>query len=100
MISMPRLIGAVVLMLAMAGSTQIARAQDTVAVNADSVRLKLENERVRVLESTLPPGTKEKMHSHPWPYVVHVVKGGTIRTHFPDGKVVDACIGSWHSHIS
>ena len=66
-----------------------AQAQDTVQVNSDSVRLKLENDRVRVLESTLPPGGKEKVHSHPWPFVVYVVRGGTIRNHFPDGKVVE-----------
>jgi quercetin dioxygenase-like cupin family protein len=47
----------------------VAKAQDTLKVNSDTVRLKLENDRVRVLESTLPPGTRERMHSHPQ-YVV------------------------------
>jgi len=28
------------------------------------------------------------MHSHP-PYVIYVIKAGTIRNHFPDGKTVD-----------
>jgi quercetin dioxygenase-like cupin family protein len=67
---------------------RIASAQDTLRVNPDSVQLKFENDRVRVLESILPPGGKEKMHSHP-SYVVYVIKGGTIRNHFPDGKTVD-----------
>jgi len=62
--------------------------QDTLQVNSDSVRLKLENSRVRVLESRLQPGGKEKMHSHP-AYIVYVIKGGTIRIHFPDGTTVD-----------
>src|SRR6266571_8192087 len=66
----------------------VADAQDTLQVNSDSVRLKLENSRVRVLESTLQPGGREKMHSHP-AYVVYVIKGGTIRNHFLDGKTVD-----------
>jgi len=74
--------------LSIAYQSGVADAQDTLQVNSDSVRLKFENGRVRVLESTLQPGGKEKMHSHP-PYVVYVIKGGTIRNHFPDGKTVD-----------
>ena len=75
----------------MVGNALIAQAQDPLVVNADTVHLKLENERVRVLESNLPPGGKENMHSHP-AYVVYVIKGGTTRTHFPDGKVVDTVL--------
>jgi len=60
-------------------------AQDTLRVNADSVHLKLENNRVRVLESILQPGGKEKMHSHP-SYVVYVIKGGRVRIRNADGK--------------
>ena len=82
------LVLAVAVVLSVPQGSGVARAQDTLQVNADSVRLKLENGRVRVLESTLPPGAKEKTHSHPWPYLVYVIKGGTIRNHFPDGKVV------------
>ena len=67
---------------------EVADAQDTLLVNADSVRLKFENSRVRVLESTLPPGAKDKIHSHP-AYVVYVIKGGRVRIHFPDGKTVE-----------
>ena len=62
-----------------------AMAQDTLRVNADSVHLKLENNRVRVLESILQPGGKEKMHSHP-SYVVYVIKGGRVRIRNADGK--------------
>ena len=68
--------------------SRIASAQDTLRVNADSVRLKFENDRVRVLESILPPGGKEKMHSHP-SYVVYVIKGGKVRIHGADGKITD-----------
>ncbi len=65
--------------LSMAYEPRVAEAQDTLQVNSDSVRLKLENSHVRVLEST---------HSHP-AYVVYVIKGGTIRNHSPDGKTVE-----------
>ena len=74
--------------LSIAYPSRFADAQDTLQVNPDSVHLKFENARVRVLESTLQPGGREKMHSHP-PYVIYVIKGGTIRNHFPGGKTVD-----------
>ena len=64
-------------------------AQDPVIVNADTIALKLENSRVRVLEATLKPGDKEKLHSHP-AYVVYVIAGGKVRMHGTDGSVVDS----------
>ena len=54
-----------VAVLSIAYEPRAAEAQDTLQVNSDSVRLKLENSRVRVLESTLQPGGREQMHSHP-----------------------------------
>ena len=57
-----------------------ASAQDTLKANADSVTLKFENDRVRVLESALKPGAKENEHSHP-NYVTYVISGGKVRNH-------------------
>ena len=74
--------------LLMLHGLRIASAQDDLRVNADSVHLKFENDRVRVLETILPPGGKEKMHSHP-PFVVYVIKGGKIRLHDADGKTTE-----------
>ena len=54
--------------------------QDTLQVNSDSVTLKFENDRVRVLESTLRPAASEKEHSHP-NYVTYVIAGGSVRNH-------------------
>jgi len=64
MITRSRLLIIAVGVLSMAYEPRVAEAQDTLQVNADSVHLKLENSRVRVLESTLRPGGREKMHSH------------------------------------
>ena len=64
-----------------------ASAQDTLKVNADSVKLLFENDRVRVLESTLKPGAKENTHSHPR-YVTYVIAAGTVRNH-RDGTTSD-----------
>jgi len=70
-------------------SSQAAFAQDPLVVNANTVRLKLENARVRVLEATLKPGDKENLHSHP-SYVVYVIEGGKVRNHTADGKVSES----------
>lgn len=59
-------------------------AQDPAVVNAKTIKVKLENDRVRVLEATLKPGDKEQVHSHP-ASIIFVVSGGTIRNHAADG---------------
>ena len=65
-----------------------ARAQDPLVVNSKTVKLKFENDRVRVLEANLPPGVKEQVHSHP-AYVIYVIEGGRYRNYAADGKVTD-----------
>jgi len=67
----------------------VRNAQDPVVVNSNTIVLKLENSRVRVLEATLKPGDKERTHSHP-AYVIYVIEGGRVRTHGADGNVVEA----------
>ena len=62
-----------------------AAAQDAVAVTPKVVKVKLENDRVRVLDYVSNPGDREGWHSHP-AMVVHVVTGGTLRITTPDGK--------------
>jgi quercetin dioxygenase-like cupin family protein len=61
-------------------------AQDPLVVNASTIKLKFENERVRVMEATLPPGVKEQMHSHP-AYFIYVLEGGRYRNYLADGKI-------------
>ena len=67
----------------------VIRTQDPLVVNADTIKLRLENARVRVLEATLKPGDKEKTHSHP-AYVIYVIEGGRVRTHGVDGSATEA----------
>jgi quercetin dioxygenase-like cupin family protein len=66
----------------------IASAQDPAVVNAKTIRVRFENDRVRVLEATLPPGVKEQVHSHP-AYVIYVLEGGRYRNYASDGKVTE-----------
>lgn len=63
--------------------------QDPAAVNASTIKVKFENEKVRVIEAELPPGVKEKQHSHP-AYVIYVLAGGKVRNYASDGKVTEA----------
>src|ERR1051325_719757 len=71
------------------GDASITRSQDPLVVNPKSIALKLENSRVRVLEATIAPGVREKMHSHP-AYVIYVIEGGKVRTHGADATVTEA----------
>jgi len=72
----------------LAGSRE-ARAQDPAVVNAKTIKVRFENDRVRVLEATLAPGEKEQMHSHP-AYVVYVLEGGKVRNHSAEGKTSES----------
>jgi len=65
-----------------------ATAQDAAAVTPKVVKIRLENDRVRVLEYTSDPGDKEAFHFHP-AFVVYVMTGGTLRITTPDGKSDD-----------
>jgi len=69
--------------------TTSVSAQDPAVVNSKTVKVKFENERVRVLEAELPPGTKEQVHSHP-AYVIYVQAGGKVRNYAADGKTTEA----------
>jgi quercetin dioxygenase-like cupin family protein len=69
-------------------ATRGTTAQDATAVTPKVVKVKLENDRVRVLEYVSNPGDKEGWHSHP-AMVVYVVTGGTLRVSTPDGKSSD-----------
>lgn len=65
-----------------------AFAQDPAVVNAKTIKVKFENDRVRVMEATLPPGVKESVHSHP-AYVIYVLEGGRYRNYASDGKTTE-----------
>lgn len=70
-------------------SSRAAHAQDAAAANPKTIRVKLDNERVRVFEATLQPGVKENMHSHP-SSIIYVLTGGRVRNHLPDGTTGEA----------
>lgn len=64
-------------------------AQDPAVVQSATVKVRFENEKVRVLEAKLPPGVKEAVHSHP-AYVIYVQTGGKVRNYAADGKTTES----------
>ena len=65
-----------------------SNAQDPAVVNSKTIRVRFENDRIRVLEATLPPGVREQVHSHP-AYVIYVLEGGRYRNYAADGKTTE-----------
>ena len=76
------------MVVALSFGVSLTQAQDPAIVNAKTIRVRFENDRVRVLEATLPPGVKEQVHSHP-AYVIYVLEGGPYRNYASDGKVTE-----------
>ena len=83
---MKRLLGIAIALIALTAS-----AQDAAKANPNTVTVTVDNADVRVLDSTLPPGAKEAMHSHP-ATILYVVSGGKIRNHFADGRTVESVL--------
>ena len=77
--------------------------QDPVKLSPQYYAVRLENDRVRVLEYRLKPGEKEVMHSHP-AYIVHFLTDATVRTTVPDGTKTDTTVKSddivWREPVS
>ena len=77
--------------------------QDPVKLSPQYYKVRLENDRVRVLEYHLKPGEKEVMHSHP-AYVVSFLGDARVRTTLPDGTQAEAAITKdetiWRDAIS
>jgi quercetin dioxygenase-like cupin family protein len=76
--------------LALLGASA-SHAQDPAVVNAKTIQVKLENDRVRVLDAVLQPGEREQLHNHP-SYVTYVLAGGTVRIHGADGSVRESTV--------
>jgi beta-alanine degradation protein BauB len=73
----------------MRGDAGVLPEQDPAQVNAKFITVKLDNARVRVFETSVKPGEKEAVHSHP-ASVFYVIEGGKLRNHASDGTVTEA----------
>ncbi|MDE3138138.1 MAG: hypothetical protein KGL59_16260, partial [Acidobacteriota bacterium] len=50
--------------------------------------LRLDNDRVRVLETTIPPGDIVPLHTHRWPGLYHVLGWSDFIRRDGDGNVI------------
>ena len=62
--------------------------QDAVQAAPQNHRVMFENDKVRVLDVTVAPHTKEPMHAHCWASVLYVTEASKYVDHGPDGKVL------------
>jgi len=83
------IIAAVIASVTFMASAARVSAQDPAVVQSSTVKVRFENEKVRVLEAELPAGVKEKQHSHP-AYVIYVLAGGKVRNYSSDGKTTES----------
>jgi quercetin dioxygenase-like cupin family protein len=82
---MKRLTLSVFVIVALAGSMAILRAQDPVKVDAKHYKVEFENDAVRILRINYGPGEKSVMHVHPDSVAVFLTDQNAKFT-FPDGK--------------
>jgi hypothetical protein len=61
-------------------------ATDAVKIHDPNITVPLENEYVRVLSVSVPPGEKEPWHTHTWPAVVVYFRLPPSQRLSPDGK--------------
>jgi hypothetical protein len=61
---------------------------DGVKVAPETHKVIFENEHVRVLEVTIPPHSREPVHTHCLPSTLYVQQIGDIIVRAPDGKLI------------
>jgi len=66
-----------------------ATGQDAVKVSPDLYNVRLENDRVRVLEFRMRPGQTEPRHDHP-PFVVYFLDDAVVRSTAADGSTSES----------
>src|SRR5713101_6410202 len=82
---MKRVTLSVFVIVALAGTMAILRAQDPVKVDAKHYKVEFENDAVRILRINYGPGEKSVMHVHPDSVAVFLTDQKAKFT-FPDGK--------------
>ena len=62
---------------------------DALAAAPQNHKLLFENDEVRVLEVTVPPGVREPLHAHRYPSVLYYVSAAHMKEYSPGVPVVD-----------
>jgi len=89
---------------AMFGSVIAAATLNALQSQVDPVKqspqyytVRIDNDRVRVLEYHLPSGQREPMHSHP-PGIVFITGDARLRTTLPDGSASEGSFKAGEVH--
>jgi quercetin dioxygenase-like cupin family protein len=61
---------------------------DAMIASRENHAVLLENDRVRVLDTSLAPGATTAVHSHEWPAALYVLSWSDFIRYDPDGKVL------------
>lgn len=77
-----------VLGAAASSGARILNAQDPVKLSPQYYNVRIDNDRLRVLEFRLKPGEKDMMHSHP-PGFVYWLSDANLRMTLPSGSTSD-----------
>ena len=62
---------------------------DAVAAAPKNHRVVLENDHVRVLDVTVQPGEREKLHAHCMPSVMYLMHEGKYKDYGPNGELLE-----------
>lgn len=82
-----RRISLLICVLVLAGAAAFAQDVTTVAGGPETHKVVLDNDKVRVLDVHIPPGSKVGMHSHP-ANVSYYDSDGKMKVTLADGKTV------------
>jgi beta-alanine degradation protein BauB len=82
-----RLLGLLTLLVGLAVSPVMA--QDAVVADAKYHKVEFENDQVRVVRYTIPPGAKTAMHEHPTNVQI-MLTDHNVKVTTPDGKTTEA----------
>lgn len=86
-----RMVGSAISGLLLVGMAQASLAdevQPDYLASPEVYKVIAENDEIRLILATWPPGYKDKMHSHPKMFAVYTVKDCEHRLNKPDGKFV------------
>jgi len=61
---------------------------DAMRAAPDHHRILIENERVRVLDTSLAPGERTPLHAHPWPAALYVLSWSDFIRYDPDDNIL------------
>jgi len=81
------MLGVMFVSLALVFFTNMVMAKDTVKAS-EHVKILLDNEQVRVLKVSRPPGTKVPMHTHPT-FLSYYFNSALIKVTLPNGKIIE-----------